>query len=53
MIGDTLYDVESARRADIRAIALRSGGYWSARDLGSAIAIFDDPADLLTNWQRG
>ena len=52
MIGDTPYDVEAARRADIRAIALRSGGYWSARDLGSAIAIYNDPADLLTNWQR-
>ena len=52
MIGDTPYDVEAARRADIRAIALRSGGYWSERDLGSAIAIFDDPADLLANWQR-
>lgn len=52
MIGDTPYDVEAARRADIRAIALRSGGYWSARDLGSAIAIYNDPADLLTSWQR-
>ena len=51
MVGDTPYDVEAARRAGIRAIALRSGGHWSDRDLGSALAIFDDPTDLLLHWR--
>jgi HAD superfamily hydrolase (TIGR01509 family) len=52
MVGDTPYDVEAARRAGIRAIALRSGGHWSDRELGSALAIFDDPTDLLLHWTR-
>ena len=53
MVGDTPYDVEAARRVGIRAVALRCGGHWSDRDLGSAMAIFDDPADLLAYWTRG
>jgi HAD superfamily hydrolase (TIGR01509 family) len=51
MVGDTPYDVEAARRAGIRAIALRSGGHWSDRELGRALAIFDDPTDLLLHWR--
>lgn len=46
MLGDTPYDIESASRAGVRAIAVRSGG-WSDEDLKGAIAIYDDPADLL------
>lgn len=45
MIGDTPYDVEAAKRASIRIIALRCGG-WNDRDLGSADAIYNDPEDL-------
>ena len=52
MVGDTPYDVEAARRVGVRAVALRCGGYWSDRDLASAMAIFDDPADLLAYWRR-
>jgi HAD superfamily hydrolase (TIGR01549 family) len=52
MVGDTPYDVEAARRADIPAVALRCGGYWSDRELGHAMAIFDDPASLLAHWTR-
>lgn len=52
MVGDTPYDVEAARRAGIRVIALRSGGHWSDRELGNALAIFDDPAELLLHWKR-
>ena len=44
MLGDTPYDVEAARRAGIRVIALRCGG-WKDADL-KADAVFDDPADL-------
>jgi HAD superfamily hydrolase (TIGR01509 family) len=46
MIGDTPYDVAAAARAGVSTIALRSGG-WKDRDLDGAIAIYDDPADLL------
>jgi HAD superfamily hydrolase (TIGR01549 family) len=51
MIGDTPYDVEAARRAGVEAIALRCGGHWTESDLAGAIAIFDDPQDLLAHWQ--
>lgn len=49
MIGDTPYDVEAARGAGIDIIALRSGG-WKDDGLRGAIAIYDDPADLLDNY---
>jgi HAD superfamily hydrolase (TIGR01509 family) len=48
MIGDTPYDIEAAKRAGVRAIAFRSGG-WSDADLKDAIAIYDGPWDLLSN----
>ena len=51
LIGDTPYDVEAAGRAGIAAIAVRCGGYWTDRDLRSALDIFDDPAALLEHWQ--
>ncbi len=47
MLGDTPYDVEAARRAGVRVIALRCGG-WADADL-AADAIYDDPADLARN----
>jgi HAD superfamily hydrolase (TIGR01509 family) len=50
MIGDTPYDVEAALRAGINIIALRSGG-WRDRDLQDALAIYDDPADLLNHYE--
>ena len=49
MVGDTPYDVEAAAKAGVRAIALRSGGYWSDEDFKGATAVYDDPADLLRN----
>jgi HAD superfamily hydrolase (TIGR01509 family) len=52
MLGDTPYDVEAAQRAGIRIIALRCGG-WSTRDLEGALAIYDDPADLLSRTGDG
>jgi HAD superfamily hydrolase (TIGR01509 family) len=44
MLGDTPYDVEAARRAHVRVIALRCGG-WRDEDL-RADEVYDDPADL-------
>jgi len=51
MVGDTPYDVTAARNAGVDCIALRCGGGWSDGDFAGALAIYDDPADLLANWE--
>jgi phosphoglycolate phosphatase-like HAD superfamily hydrolase len=51
MIGDTPYDVEAALRAGFQIIALTCGG-WTRQDLSGAIEMYDDPADLLRNYDR-
>ena len=48
MIGDTPFDVEAARRAGVKVIGFRSGG-WGDGDLQGAIAIYDGPWDLLAH----
>ena len=48
MIGDTPYDVEAAKRAGMRVIALRCGG-WDDAGLQGASAVYDDPADLAAH----
>lgn len=45
MIGDTPYDIEAGKRAGVKVVALRCGG-WSDGDLAGAVAIYDDPAGL-------
>jgi HAD superfamily hydrolase (TIGR01549 family) len=50
MIGDTPYDLEAARRAGIPCIAFRCGG-WTDSQLSGALAIYDDPADLLAHFE--
>jgi HAD superfamily hydrolase (TIGR01509 family) len=50
MLGDTPYDIEAARKAGIRTIALRCGGWWDDDALEDAIAIYEDPGDLLAHW---
>jgi HAD superfamily hydrolase (TIGR01509 family) len=52
MIGDTPYDVEAAARAGVPTIALRCGGWWADDALAGAIAIYDDPEDLLVRFKR-
>lgn len=49
MLGDTPYDVEAASRAGLRIVAVRSGG-WGDADLLGAVAVYDDPADLLSDY---
>ena len=49
MLGDTPYDVQAARAAGVGCVALRSGG-WTDKDLGDALAVYDDPADLLAHY---
>lgn len=50
MLGDTPYDIEAAARAKVKTIALRCGGWWDDDALSGAIAIYDDPEDLLEHW---
>jgi HAD superfamily hydrolase (TIGR01509 family) len=50
MLGDTPYDVEAARRAGVKVIALRCGG-WADANL-AADAVYDDPADLARHIDR-
>ena len=49
MLGDTPYDIESAARVGVGVIALRCGG-WGDAELKGALAVYDDPADLLKNY---
>lgn len=51
MLGDTPYDILAARRAGVSTIAFRSGG-CKDRDLEGAIAIYDDPADLVSRLEQ-
>lgn len=50
MIGDTPYDVKACERAGVGIIALRCGG-WGEEALAGALAVYDDPADLLNRWE--
>lgn len=49
MLGDTPYDIQSAGDAGVGVIAVRCGGF-SDDDLRNAIAIYNDPADLLAHY---
>jgi HAD superfamily hydrolase (TIGR01509 family) len=49
MLGDTPYDIEAASKAGVNVIAFRCGG-WDDAGLAGAIAIYDDPADLLAHY---
>jgi HAD superfamily hydrolase (TIGR01509 family) len=49
MVGDTPYDVAAASRAGVGTIALRCGG-WTDEALKGAVAIYDDPHDLLEHY---
>ena len=49
MLGDTPYDVEAAARAGVGVVALRCGG-WDDDALRGAVALYDDPADLLEKY---
>ncbi|MFN2563555.1 MAG: HAD family hydrolase [Gemmatimonadaceae bacterium] len=50
MIGDTPYDIAAAAKAGLPTIALRCGGWWDDLALGGAVAIYNDPADLLVQY---
>jgi HAD superfamily hydrolase (TIGR01509 family) len=49
LLGDTPYDIEAAARASVDTVALLCGG-WNCDALRGAIAIYEDPADLLKHF---
>lgn len=49
MLGDTPYDIESANKAGVQLIAFRCGGFDDSQ-LKNALAIFNDPQDLLAHY---
>ena len=49
MLGDTPYDIEAAKKVGLGVVALRCGGFTD-EDLRGALAIYDDPADLLARY---
>lgn len=52
-VGDTKFDIEAARKADLKTIAFLCGGTSEAvlREAG-AIAIYRDPADFLGHYDE-
>lgn len=46
MVGDTPYDVQAATGARVSVVGLLCGG-WTKEELSGAVAIYEDPADLL------
>lgn len=52
MLGDTPYDVASAARAGVSTIVLRCGGWWNDDAFKGAVAVHDDPADLLASFEQ-
>ena len=50
MVGDTPYDIEAAGKVGVGVIAVRCGGFSDDR-LAGARAIYDDPADLLAQYE--
>lgn len=51
MLGDTPYDIAAAGKAGVHVIAFRTGGF-SDEQLAGAIAIYDDPADLMRHYHE-
>ncbi len=51
LLGDTPYDIEAAGKAGVSTVAVRCGG-WRTADLRAALAIYDDPADLLARFDK-
>ena len=49
VVGDTPYDLEAAEKIQLRTIAVRCGGF-PEDTLHGAVAIYDDPADLLAHY---
>jgi len=52
-IGDTPYDVQAAKKIELRTVAVLCGGFSEdALRASGAIALYRDPADLLESYRR-
>jgi phosphoglycolate phosphatase-like HAD superfamily hydrolase len=51
VVGDTPYDIEAAGKINLRTIGMRCGGF-PEETLKDAIAVYDDPADLLARYDE-
>ena len=49
MLGDTPYDIEAAQKAGVRTMAVQCGS-WQEPELAGALAVYQDPADLLARF---
>lgn len=51
MVGDTIWDIQSAQGCGLQTIALRTGGAFSRQELeeAGAVAVYADCADLLAS----
>jgi HAD superfamily hydrolase (TIGR01509 family) len=53
MIGDSVWDVEAAKRADIQTIAVRTGGFGHDELVeAGAACVFDSISDLIDAWDK-
>lgn len=53
VVGDTPYDAEAAGKLRLRTVGVRAGGFPEEELLAAgAIAIYDDPADLLARYDE-
>jgi HAD superfamily hydrolase (TIGR01509 family) len=50
MLGDTPFDIASAAQAGVGAVGVRCGGHDT--DMGDALAVYDDPADILAHFDE-
>ena len=53
LVGDAVWDVQAAARIDVPCIGVTCGG-TSAEELtrAGAVAVYDNPADLLARWDE-
>src|SRR4051812_21422171 len=52
MIGDSVWDIEAAKRADIPTIAVRTGGFGHDELVeAGAACVFESIHELLDNWE--
>ncbi len=53
VVGDTPYDADAAGKLRLRTIGVRCGGFPEEElRAAGAIAIYDDPSDLLTHYEE-
>jgi phosphoglycolate phosphatase-like HAD superfamily hydrolase len=50
MLEDTPYYIRAASASGVHTIALRCGGWWNDEAFADAVAVYNDPADLLLQF---